>query len=216
MIPIISVVGHSDVGKTAFLERLVPEIRARGYRVGVVKHSLHGVQLDPPGTDSRRLTDAGGDPVVLTSEGRVWVTRTCATDTTPQAIVDMHMNDVDIVLTEGYKRGPHPKIEVWRQDSGDHPVCEDWELVARVGDPWPSSAVPHFGLADASGVAALLEERFLRQRKEGLSISVNGVSVAAEGFAQHIVARTLLGILSALKGVSSEPTDVVIRWRRGA
>lgn len=215
MAPIVSVVGRTNVGKTTFLEALVRELRSRGHRIGVIKHSHHSVEMDPPGTDTRRLTDVGGEPVVLASVGRLWATRAVQGEASPEAVADLFLGDVDLVLTEGYKRGAHPKIEVWRQSVGGDPLCQDGELIARVGDPWPSSSAPHFAMSDASGVAAFLEERYLQHRKQSLSVTVDGKQILLEGFALHIVTRTLLGMLSALKGVSADPSDIVIRWRRG-
>lgn len=215
MLPIISIVGHSNVGKTTFLERLIPELRSRGYRVGAVKHSHHGVDLDTPGTDSHRLAKAGADPVALASSGRLWVTHSLDQELSPQAIADLFFTDVDLMLTEGYKRGSHPKIEVWRHGVSDAPLCQDWELVARVGDVWPSSSAPHFNSDDVGGVAALIEERFLHQRKESLYISVNDKPVVAEGFARRVVVQTLMGLLSALKGYTPDPSKVVVQWRKG-
>ena len=108
MLPVISIVGHSNVGKTTVLERLIPELRSRGYRVGAVKHSHHGVDLDTPGTDSHRLAEAEADPAALASSGRLWVTHALDKELPPQAIADWFFTDVDLMRTEGYKRGPHP------------------------------------------------------------------------------------------------------------
>jgi len=160
VIPIISVVGKSGVGKTTFLEKLIAELKRRGYRVAVVKHDVHGFEVDQPGKDSWRLAQAGSDSVVIASPQKLALIKQLDREMTLSEIAAL-LIDVDIILTEGYKRADAPKIEVSRRERGGELLCTPDELVAIVADQPFALDVPQFGLDDARGVVDLLEEGFL-------------------------------------------------------
>jgi len=160
MIPIISVVGKSGVGKTTFLEKLIAELKQRGYRVAVVKHDVHGFEIDQPGKDSWRLAQAGSDSVVIASPQKLALIKQLDREMTLNEIAAL-LSDIDIIITEGYKRADAPKIEVSRRERGGELLCTPEELVAIVADQPFAPDVPQFGLDDARGVVDLLEEGFL-------------------------------------------------------
>jgi molybdopterin-guanine dinucleotide biosynthesis protein B len=158
MPPVVSVVGRSDAGKTTFLEKLIPELKARGLRVAVVKHDRHGFEMDRPGKDTWRLRQAGADAVMISAPHQMALIRSGLPE-------EMLLEDlaavvgpwVDLVLTEGYKSGDRPKIEVSRLAvAGGELLCTAEELLAVVADGPRPVAVPQFGLDDAGGVADLL------------------------------------------------------------
>jgi molybdopterin-guanine dinucleotide biosynthesis protein MobB len=160
VIPIISVVGKSGVGKTTFLEKLIAELKRRGHRVATVKHDVHGFEIDQPGKDSWRLAQAGSDSVVIASPQRLALIKHLDGEM-PLGEIAALLTDVDIILTEGYKRGDAPKIEVARRERGGELLCTPDELVAIVSDQPFDLDVPQFGLDDAAGIVDLLKERFL-------------------------------------------------------
>lgn len=162
MIPIISVVGKSGVGKTTFLEKLIAELKRRGYRVATIKHDVHGFEIDRPGKDSWRLAQAGSDSVVIASPQRLALIKCLDREMSLREIAAL-LTDVDIILTEGYKRGDAPKIEVSRRERGGGLLCTPDELVAIVSDQAFDLDVPRFGLDDTVGTADLVEGRFLAQ-----------------------------------------------------
>ena len=160
MIPIISVVGKSGVGKTTFLEKLIAELKRRGLRVAVIKHDVHGFQIDRPGKDSWRLAQAGSDSVVIASAKKLALIKRLEGEMALGEIAAF-LTDVDIILTEGYKRGDAPKIEVSRRGRGGELLCTPDELVAIVSDQLFDLDVPQFGLDDTVGIVDLLEGTFL-------------------------------------------------------
>jgi molybdopterin-guanine dinucleotide biosynthesis protein B len=160
MIPIISVVGKSGVGKTTFLERLIAELKRRGLRVAIVKHDIHGFEIDHPGKDSWRLAQAGGDSVVIASPQRLALIKRLDREMALSEIAVL-LTDVDIILTEGYKRSDAPKIEVSRRERSGELLCSLDELVAIVANQPFDLDVPQFGLDEARGVVDLLVGRFL-------------------------------------------------------
>ncbi len=166
MIPVLSIVGKSDVGKTTLLEKLIRELKRRGYRVATVKHDAHSFELDHPGKDTWRHAQAGSDHVVIASPARIaHIQRVERELTLPE--IAATIDDVDIILTEGYKRGPAKKIEVSRAEKGNELLCTREELIAIAADQPFDMDVPQFGLDAAAGLVDLIEQEFsLRPARE--------------------------------------------------
>lgn len=116
-VPAVSIVGWSGAGKTTLLERLVGELRARGLRVGVVKHSTHEHAPHKAGSDTERLEQAGAAFTALATPGGVQLT-VPGGDTELPRLLGLLGSTVDVVLVEGWKEGPLPKVEVWREGLG--------------------------------------------------------------------------------------------------
>ena len=160
MTPIVSVVGKSGSGKTTLLEGLIRELKRRGYRVGTIKHDAHSFEIDRPGKDTWRHAQAGSDHVVISSPQRVASIRRVQHECSLQELA-AGMADVDLVLTEGYKRGSAPKIEVSRRARSETLICRPDELVAVASDQPFDLDVPQYDLNDVLGLADLIEARFL-------------------------------------------------------
>jgi len=159
--PVISVVGKSGVGKTTFLEKLIPELKRRGLRVAVVKHDAHSFEIDHPGKDTWRHRQAGADVVLISSSTQLALIARQDHDASLDELVQMVAPRVDLVLTEGYKRGTAPKIEVSRRAVSADLLCAPHELLAVVTDHPLDISVPQFALDDAAGVAELLVQRLV-------------------------------------------------------
>jgi len=158
-------VGRSGVGKTTALERVIREIKQRGYRVGTVKHDTHGFEVDKPGKDSWRHGQAGSDAVVISGPRKMALIRQLDREMALDEIAEL-MGDVDLVITEGYKSGDKPKIEVTRQARGTELLCRPEELIGIMADYEVDMPVPQFALDDAAGIVDLLEELYLRHSDE--------------------------------------------------
>jgi molybdopterin-guanine dinucleotide biosynthesis protein B len=201
MSPIISIVGKSGAGKTTFLERLIPELKRRGYRVAVVKHDVHGFEVDVPGKDSWRLAQAGSDTVVIAGPSKLALIRGLEREMSLGEIAAL-LPEADIILTEGYKRGTAPKIEVSRRAVSQELLCTEEELVALVTDQSFPLDVPQFELDDVAGVVDLLEKQFLKGRPRGrVSLLMDGRPIPiGRPFVADIIDRTVRGMVSALRG----------------
>lgn len=158
--PIVSVVGKSDSGKTTLLEGLIRELKRRGYRVGTIKHDAHSFEIDHPGTDTWRHAQAGSDHVVISSPQRVASIRRVEQELTLDELAEA-MTDVDIILTEGYRRGSAPKIEVSRKARSRTLLCSADELIAVAADYPVEMDVPQFSLDDYEGLVDRIERLFL-------------------------------------------------------
>lgn len=152
--PVIAFVGHSGAGKTTLVEQLVRELTRRGLRVATIKHAHHKVELDTPGKDSWRYSQAGAVLSMLVSGDAVQLIATRLENREPQALAQRFMGEADVVLSEGYSQTPGPKIEVLRRACGQPPRCvvEDGliALVTDMDEVYPQ--LPHFGLQDVSGI----------------------------------------------------------------
>lgn len=170
MIPVISFVGNSGVGKTTFLEGLIAVLKERGYRVAAIKHDVHEFEVDYPGKDSWRLTRAGSDIVLLSSADKLALIEIPDEERNLEGLVAMVDDRVDVVLTEGYRGAAAMKIEVSRSAHSHEITARLDDLLAIVTDAAFDYQVPQFGLEDAAGVADFLEERFsLLPSTDGIS-----------------------------------------------
>ena len=155
-IPVILLVGRSGAGKTTFIEKLIPEIRKRGFKVGTIKHDVHGFEMDKQGKDSWRHKKAGSVSTIISSSEKIGMVKDVDHDYTIGELL-YFCNDVDIILTEGYKREKRPKVEIFRPEVHDTPLCKDDDnLIALVSDQDQALGVPRFGLEDVSGLAEFL------------------------------------------------------------
>lgn len=216
MVPIVSIVGKSNMGKTTFLEKLVPELARRGHRVAAIKHDVHGFELDKPGKDSWRLAQAGSTAVIISSPEKLALIQRRPREATLDEIALLLDGSVDIILTEGYKSGDKPKVEVLRAEKSGEPLCGEDELVAIVTDVDVPMRVPRFGLDDAAGVADLLERTFLRKWKDGVEVSlmVDGQDIPMKGFIRDIFDRTTRAIISTLHSIPPDASEITLRLRR--
>lgn len=161
MIPIVCIVGKSNSGKTTLLEKLIGELKRRGYRVATVKHHSHGdFDIDVPGKDTWRHAQAGADQVVIASPIKLAHIRRLEHELGLDEIAACITN-VDIILTEGFKRSDKPKIEISRRERGSDLICQPEELIAIATDQPFDLNIPQFGLDDAAGLVDLLVAQFL-------------------------------------------------------
>jgi len=154
--PVVSVVAKSGTGKTTFLERLLPELAARGLRVGVVKHHAHPTPFDLPRKDTYRLEQAGASVVVGACPVQVAVFRQEDGSADLDAVITAHLGDMDLVLIEGFKRGDYPKVELHRAAVNSELLCTRDELLALVTDEPLAEAVPQLPWDATDEVAELL------------------------------------------------------------
>jgi molybdopterin-guanine dinucleotide biosynthesis protein MobB len=154
--PVVSFVAKSGTGKTTFLEQLIPGLVARGLRVGVLKHHSHPTPFDVPGKDTYRLAQAGAQVVVGACSVQVAVFRQEDGAANLEAVIARHFSDCNLVLTEGFKRGKYPKVEVHRGAHSPELLCTPTELLALVTDEQFQIECPQFALTDVAGVADFL------------------------------------------------------------
>jgi molybdopterin-guanine dinucleotide biosynthesis protein MobB len=158
---IVSFVGNSGAGKTTLLEKVVRELKARGYRVAVIKHSHHDFQIDHQGKDSWRFAQAGSDCVVISSPARVAMVQSAlGGEPSLDELVNLVADRVDIVLTEGFRGSGKPQVLVARAALGPDPDLERGEHLAIVSDQPLDTNTPCFDFAAASQLTDFLLAHF--------------------------------------------------------
>ena len=156
---IYGVIGWKNAGKTSLIERLVAEITARGFSVSTVKHVHHDVDLDQPGKDTFRHRQAGAREVVLASRHRLALMAEHRGDEPELTAILARLAPVDLVLVEGYKRDAHPKLEVFRVETGQ-PLIQPGDPLVRVvatDATLPPLPVPVLDLNDTAAVADFIQ-----------------------------------------------------------
>jgi len=202
MIPIVSIVGKSDSGKTTLIEKLVPELNKRGVRVATVKHDVHGFEVDKEGKDSWRHRKAGSHSTVISSPKKIALIRDMDHDASLEEIRDRCIQDVDIIISEGYKKDKEPKVEVFRREVHKEPLCtrED-HLVALVSNQPFELGVPCLDLNDVKGLADVIEQNFLKEKSdERVYLKVNGENVSLKPFIDEFIKNSIKGMISSLRG----------------
>ena len=165
MIPIVSFIGHHNAGKTQLLTRLVATLSERGIRVGVVKHAPNLEVADPLGTDSQQLREAGAQRMLLLGSDAAVLTWPQPSIEELELEIQRLFSGCDIVLVEGLKHGPFPKIEVFRRTGkvAQEPLAGEIDVIAVVSDA--TVALPDgtasFSPLDRDGIADFLETQFL-------------------------------------------------------
>jgi molybdopterin-guanine dinucleotide biosynthesis protein B len=133
--------------------------------VATIKHDAHSFEIDHEGKDSWRHKQAGAAVTIISSPTKLAMVADTDHDMSLSEIRERYMRDVDIVITEGYKREEHPKVEVHRKEHHTELLCtNDDNLIAIAGNPvGPAPDVPVFALDDVAGLCDFLEERFLSE-----------------------------------------------------
>ncbi|MBF0467830.1 MAG: molybdopterin-guanine dinucleotide biosynthesis protein B [Desulfamplus sp.] len=186
---IISIAGRSGSGKTTFLEKLIPKLKQKGYRIGVIKHAHCGVEMDKKGKDSWRHKNAGAAATLVISPGTLSMVKDYKEPDYSQAqnnftvsdavgrgglesidreyatieSVKHYLSDMDLIIVEGFKYASLPKLEIFRTDAGhDAPLfIGDKNLEAFITDSDCRPNVPCFSLDDAEAVSDFIEKKYI-------------------------------------------------------
>lgn len=223
MIPIISIVGKSNSGKTTLIEKVIPFLTKKGYRIATIKHCAHGFEMDKEGKDTWKHKKAGAKAIVAVSENRLAL----ITDITPsrtlpprgggkgggvrlklEEIRDRYIDDVDLIIAEGYKTERYQKIEVIRDGNSKKLLCsKDDNLIAVVSDrKIRLKGASLMDLNKPKDVAGFIEQRFLKNkkrlsnRKEKAYLFVNGRKLIIKPFVQEWFAKSIKAMVSTLRG----------------
>ena len=163
-LPVVCFVGRKNSGKTTLMEKVIVGLTTAGFRVAAVKHDAHRFEIDHPGKDSYRFKAAGADTTVISSPEMTAVVLRQREEMPLESILSRFVSGVDIVLAEGYKASPFPKIEVHRKATGEpliHPAPDG--LIAVATDERVDTAVPQLDIHDSGFLVELIREKYLRR-----------------------------------------------------
>lgn len=160
-VPRIGFVGRHDSGKTTLLLAVLPLLAARGLRLGYLKHAHAGFDIDRPQKDSYRVRRTGVAQTIVTGGGQTAVIDDAEDEPPLEAVIARYLrDDLDLLVVEGFKAEPVPKIEVARAAISTELLCaNDRNLVATVTDFPVAPDVPHFAFGDASAIAEFIVSR---------------------------------------------------------
>lgn len=221
MVPVVSIVGRKNSGKTRLIEGIVSELKRREYTVGTIKHGVHhDIQLkdiDSEGTDTYRHYQAGVETVVLAAPEILALFKKIEKPQTIDQIRRVYLSELDIILTEGFKQEDKPKIEVVRSEISGELLCHPSEdnLVAIVSDKKFALDIPCFELNDYTGITDFLEKEFIQEDKaKEIGLFVDSKEIPLKGFTGRFIKETILGMIGSLHGIPENPLEIEIKIRR--
>jgi len=211
---IISFVGKSSSGKTTLLEKVIAELKKRGHKVAIVKHSHHKDELDTAKKDTWRFTKAGSELSAINSLDHLAIYRKMDEFFDPRDLANYILWDFDILLTEGYKSSDYPKIEVHRAEQGNKLITDPKLLLAVVTDKPLDLKIPQYSHDDIKGIADIIEKTIATQNSETeLEMVINGKPAAVSPSLKDQLTRTFAALIPDLKK-NGEVKDLRISLRR--
>ena len=163
--PVITFVGLSGTGKTTLLEKLIPVLKQQGLRLAVLKHDAHHFEMDKPGKDTYRFTAAGADVVTISNREKFAMIQRLEEEMTLRDII-RRLPPVDLILTEGYKKSPDPKIEIHRAVLNRPLIASPTELLCVMTDEPLDTPARQLDLNDVQGCADVILEYLGRNLDE--------------------------------------------------
>ncbi len=167
---IIGLAGWSGSGKTTLVTKVIPALVARGLKVATVKHAHHEFDIDQPGKDSWLHRQAGASEVAIVSSRRWAIIHELGGEAEPPLLeILQKLSPADLVIVEGFKRHPHPKLEVYRASVGKPLLHPDDDCIVAVATDTalPQASVPVVMLDDVEGIANVLQAEALPRDRIG-------------------------------------------------
>lgn len=162
--PILSIVSKKGCGKTTLIEKLLKEFKARGYRVGTVKHDTHGFDMDHEGKDTWRHKKAGAAGVLISSPWKITLILDVDKELWLDELVNQYYPDMDLVITEGYKQAGKTQVEVFQKAKYDDPMYQGEDNVIAILSDTPLNVdIPCYDLDDYMSVANMVETKLLKK-----------------------------------------------------
>jgi molybdopterin-guanine dinucleotide biosynthesis protein MobB len=160
MTQVISIIGKAKSGKTTLLEKLIKELSIRGYRIGTIKHTRHEGQLDAPEKDTWRHIKAGSLATALSTPNGILFIKPMSIEPGLEEVTRLFGDEMDLIITEGFKYSNTPKIEVHRRENGP-PLEGIPYLKAIATDEKLETDLVQLPLNDTSVIADFIEQEFL-------------------------------------------------------
>ncbi len=211
---IFAFVGISDSGKTPLIQKLVGELKSRGYTVSVIKHCAHGFDLQEKGKDTAQFMEVGSDSVCMYSPEGIVVFQQKKTELNVQKISREFLKLSDFILVEGAKSEKElKKIEVLRKGISEKLSSSPEELIAVVSDFDVEKDIPVFHPQDIEKISDFLEN-YPHEKEAKLRLDVDDVSIPMNPFVQKIFSNTLMGMIRSLEGIPEEPECITLSLSR--
>ena len=200
---IVSVVGYKKSGKTTLVEQIIPVLKSRGYKFGVLKYTGEGLPEEPEGKDTAKFRAAGAEMVGLCGEDHFSLFKAGGHPALPlDRLAAFFFPEADLILTEGFKKQPFPKIALLSEGQEENLLAEVNGVVLATVGPRPFRAdLPHFNPGEAERIVEMLENRFLKDYREPrIRAWLDGKRIPMKDFVQDIIIQGIMGMLGTLKG----------------
>jgi molybdopterin-guanine dinucleotide biosynthesis adapter protein len=169
-IPVISIVStKSGAGKTTLIEGIIRDLKSKNYKVGILKHDVQKFQIDYPGKDSYRFTEAGADSVVIDSPSKLAMIQNIYREKSIDEILQLFNNE-NIIIVEGFKNNSYPKIEVHRKETDSSLLCKSPQfdytnIIAVASDEVLDMDIPVLSIDDTFMISRFIENTFLKAKE---------------------------------------------------
>jgi molybdopterin-guanine dinucleotide biosynthesis protein B len=200
MSPIISIFSKSKSGKTTIIEKLIQELKSRGYRVASIKHTPQGVNFDKLGKDSWRYIQASSETTAVSSSDKIALVKPINHEATIDKVASFLGEDYDVFLAEGFKQGSNLRIKVHRKDTGP-PFRDIKKLIGIATDEPLETKARQFSSDRIKDIINLLEKSSIKPQAQRISLGINNVPISQTLFPKQIITNFLLAMASCLKSV---------------
>ncbi len=200
---IVSIVGYKKSGKTTLVEKIIPILKSKGYKFGVLKYTGEGLPEELEGKDTAKFQAAGAEAVGLCGDDHFSLFKAGGHPVLPlDRLAAFFFPEADLVLTEGFKKQGFPKIALLSEGQEEKLLDEVQGVVLATVGPKPfRENLPHFKPEEAEGIVDLLEKRFLRERHEPrIRVWLDGKRIPMKDFVQDIIIQGIMGMLGTLRG----------------
>jgi molybdopterin-guanine dinucleotide biosynthesis adapter protein len=200
---IVSIVGYKKSGKTTLVEQMIPIIKSKGYKFGVLKYTGEGLPEELEGRDTAKFRAAGAETVGLCGDDHFSLFKAGGHPALPlERLAAFFFPEADLVLTEGFKKQSFPKIALLSEGQEENLLAEVQGVVlATVGTKPFRDDLPHFQPGEADRIVELLEKRFLKERNEPrIRVWLDGKRIPMKDFVQDIIIQGIMGMLGTLRG----------------
>jgi molybdopterin-guanine dinucleotide biosynthesis protein MobB len=205
MPPVVSIVGRSKSGKTTLIEKLIVELKARGYHIATAKHTHRDMTTPESDKDSDRHLKAGSEAAMIIDPHGLMMIKPLQNDINITQVAQLIGEDYDLILTEGFKEDDAPKIEVHRKENA--PPLEGVKKIFAIATNEPlDTKTRQFPLEDVKGIADLIENGFIKPQQERYTLLVNNTPIALNAFTKEFIVNIQLAMAHGLKGVDKIKT----------
>jgi molybdopterin-guanine dinucleotide biosynthesis protein MobB len=205
MPPVVSIVGRSRSGKTTLIEKLIVELKARGYHIATAKHTHRDMTTPESDKDSDRHLKAGSEASMIIDPHGLMMIKPLQNDISITQVAQLIGEDYDLILTEGFKEDDAPKIEVHRKENA--PPLEGVKKIFAIATNEPlDTKTRQFSLEDVKGIADLVEDGFIKPQQERYTLLVNNTPIALNAFTKEFIVNIQLAMAHGLKGVDKIKT----------
>ena len=205
MPPVVSIVGRSRSGKTTLIEKLIVELKARGYHIATAKHTHRDMTAPESDKDSDRHLKAGSEASMIIDPHGLMMIKPLQNDISITQVAQLIGEDYDLILTEGFKEDDAPKIEVHRKENA--PPLEGVKKIFAIATNEPlDTKTRQFSLEDVKGIADLVEDGFIKPQQERYTLLVNNTPIALNAFTKEFIVNIQLAMAHGLKGVDKIKT----------